>query len=167
MSSQSNPRPKNDEDPGKPAGQPGSICAPVGIRTPNLLIRREQVLRGKRAPTAQINAAAHAHRRISGYIDAPSCPHSVPKRTGIPTVSSELGAVLRRLSKPMAHRLPLVQFADQAGYAGALVRALETAASQSLARWCVSVRCRAVEVTCSEPAHRHIDAHDDAVRSFS
>jgi len=26
----------NDTTPGKPAGQPGAICAPVGIRTPNL-----------------------------------------------------------------------------------------------------------------------------------
>ena len=33
--------PTNSEDPGKPAGQPVSICAPVGIRTPNLLIRRD------------------------------------------------------------------------------------------------------------------------------
>ena len=39
MSGQSNPRPRKDEDPDKPAGQPGSICAPVGIRTPKLLIR--------------------------------------------------------------------------------------------------------------------------------
>lgn len=32
--------PTNDEDPAKPAGQPGSNCAPVGIRTPKFLIRR-------------------------------------------------------------------------------------------------------------------------------
>jgi hypothetical protein len=33
----------NDEDPGKPAGQPGSDCALGGIRTPNLLIRSQML----------------------------------------------------------------------------------------------------------------------------
>ena len=87
-SSDSNPRPRNDEDPGKPAGQPGSICAPVGIRTPNLLIRSQMLypLSYRRSSPALRKRRADSPRiaDLLGADEIRTTPRPDPTERGVP-----------------------------------------------------------------------------------
>jgi hypothetical protein len=51
---------RNGTDPGRPAGQPGSVCAPVGIRTPNLLIRSSRAVLQEGPPVSSLRVEAAA-----------------------------------------------------------------------------------------------------------